>query len=92
MSWRNIRLLMIVTDQFRNFLFIVNTEIRDDFGFDAAYWAKEGRHKEIMDLLPNAKRITKEELVEHVKAYWAAHGIKAGGGGKKKKKGGKKKK
>ena len=44
-----------------------------------------------MDLLPNALSISKEELVEHVKAYWEAHGIKAGGG-KKKKKGGKKKK
>ena len=88
----NIRSIKLVTDQFRILFLIVSLDIRDNYGFDAAYWAKEGRHKEIMDLLPNAKRITKEELVEHVKAYWAAHGIKAGGGGKKKKKGGKKKK
>ncbi len=70
----------------------MDPNIRDKYGFSAAYWAKERRHKEIMDLLPNALRLSKEEIVEHVKSYWEAHGIKAGGGGKKKKKGGKKKK
>ena len=47
-----------------------------------------------MDLLPNPLKISKEEYMENLKNYWAAHGIKPGGGGKKKKKGkgGKKKK
>ena len=39
-----------------------------------------------MDLLPNPLKISKEEFMEHLKAYQDAHGIKAGGGGKKKKK------
>ncbi len=72
--------------------FLVDPTIRDAFGFSPAYWAKERRHVKIMELLPNALKISKEELVEHVKAYWEAHGV-SGGGGKKKKKGkGKKKK
>jgi hypothetical protein len=45
-----------------------------------------------MDILPNPRRVTKEEFYEHMKAVWDAHGIKPGAGGKKKKKGGKKKK
>ena len=44
-----------------------------------------------MELLPNPLKISKEEYFEHMKTYWAAHGVKSGGG-KKKKKGGKKKK
>ena len=44
-----------------------------------------------MDLLPNPLRRTKEEYMDYLKTYQAAHGIKAGGGGKKKKKGKKKK-
>ena len=50
-------------------LFLVDPDIRDNFGFSAAYWAKERRHKEIMDLLPNPLKIDKLELYEHVKAY-----------------------
>ena len=65
--------------------------IRDKYGFSASYWAKQNHHKEIMDFLPNPQRTTKEEFFEHMKSYWAAHGIKPGGGGKKKKKGKKKK-
>ena len=66
--------------------------IRDKYGFSAAYWAKENRHKDVMDLLPAPLKISKEEFYEHMKSYWDANGIKPGGGGKKKKKGGKKKK
>ena len=68
----------------------VDPNIRDKYGFSASYWAKQNCHKEIMDLLPNPLKITKEEYLEHMKSYWAAHGIKPGGGKKKKK--GKKKK
>ena len=64
----------------------------DEFGFSASYWAKQNGHKAIMDILPNPRRVTKEEFYEHMKAVWDAHGIKPGAGGKKKKKGGKKKK
>ena len=70
----------------------MDPNIRDKYGFSAAYWAKQNSHKEIMDLLPNPLKITKEEYFEHMKVYWAAHGVKAGGGKKKKKGGGKKKK
>ena len=70
----------------------MDPNIRDAFGFSPSYWAKEFRHKEIMDLLPNALKIDKLELVEHVKAYWEQHGISGGGKKKKGKKGGKKKK
>ena len=67
--------------------------IRDKYGFSASYWAKQNGHKEIMDLLPNPLKISKEEYMENLNTYWREHGIAPGGGSKKKKKkGGKKKK
>ena len=71
----------------------IDPNIRDNFGFSAAYWAKENKHKEVMDLLPNPVKQTQEEFMEEMKARMAAAGAKPGGGKKKKgKKGGKKKK
>ena len=70
----------------------MDPNIRDNYGFSAAYWAKENRHTLVMDLLPNPLKISKEEYFQHQKDYMEAHGIKAGGGKGKKKKGGKKKK
>ena len=35
----------------------VDPNIRDKYGFSAAYWAKENRHKDVMDLLPNPLKI-----------------------------------
>ena len=68
----------------------VDANIRDKYGFSASYWAKQNRHREIMDLLPNPLRITKEEYMEHMNKYWEAHGKPSAG--KKKKGKGKKKK
>ena len=70
----------------------MDLNIRDNFGFSAAYWAKEHKHKEIMDLLPNPVKQTQEEFMEEMKARMAAAGAKSGGKKKKGKKGGKKKK
>ena len=92
--------LQKVSDEFSSFnnsflihLLGCDENIRDKYGFSASYWAKQNGHKEIMDLLPNPLKISKEEYMDNLKSYWAAHGVKPGGGGKKKKKGkGKKKK
>ena len=70
----------------------MDPNIRDKYGFSAAYWAKQNTHREVMDLLPNPLKISKEEYFEHMKTYWAAHGVKSGGKKGKGKKGGKKKK
>uniref|UniRef100_A0A7S3CRY2 Uncharacterized protein n=1 Tax=Strombidium rassoulzadegani TaxID=1082188 RepID=A0A7S3CRY2_9SPIT len=70
----------------------LDPNIRDKYGFSAAYWAKENKHKSIMEFLPNPLRVSKEEFYENMKDCWAAAGTKPGGGKKKKKKGGKKKK
>ena len=75
------------------FLLDMDLNIKDNFGFSAAYWAKDNKHKAIMDLLPNPVRQTQEEFMTEMKEKMAAAG--AAGGGKKKKKGkkgGKKKK
>ena len=69
----------------------VDANIRDKYGFSASYWAKQNTHREVMELLPNPLKIGKEEYFEHMKVYWAAHGVKSGGGKKKKGKGKKKK-
>ena len=70
----------------------MDLNIRDNFGFSAAYWAKENKHKKIMDMLPNPIKQTQEEFFEDMKARMAASGAKVGGKKKKGKKGGKKKK
>jgi len=31
----------------------IDADIPDKYGFSAAYWSKEKKHKAIMDLLPN---------------------------------------
>lgn len=71
----------------------MDLNIKDNFGFSAAYWAKDNKHKVIMDLLPNPVKQTQEEFMAEMKEKMAAAG--ASGGGKKKKgkkKGGGKKK
>ena len=70
----------------------VNVDLRDNFGYSAAYWAHQKKHSEIVQILPPPLKVTKEDYYEHVKAVWEQHGFSAGGKKKKKKKGGKKKK
>ena len=71
----------------------MDLNIKDNFGFSAAYWAKDNKHKACMDLLPNPVKMSQEEFMAEMKEKMAAAGAKAGGGKKKKgKKGGKKKK
>ena len=68
-------------------------DLRDKFGYSAAYWAHQKKHQEIVAVLPPPLKVTKEDYYEHIKAVWAEHGHTAGGKKKKKgKKGGKKKK
>ena len=67
--------------------------IRDAYGFTAAYWAHQNGHSDIVAILPPPMKVTKEEYYEHIKQVWAAHGYKPGGKKGKKGKGkGKKKK
>ena len=47
----------------------VEENIQDQYGFSAAYWAKQNGHKAVMDLLPNPVRRTKEEYMEQLKEY-----------------------
>ena len=67
----------------------VDPDLRDAFGFSAAYWAKQNKHQAITDMLPKPLKVTKEDLYDHIKTVWAKHGFEPG---KKKKKKGKKKK
>ena len=68
----------------------VDPNIRDKYGFSASYWAKRGNFTDIMEMLPGALRITKEEYYEHMQSHWDVHG-KPGAKKKKGKKGKKKK-
>lgn len=70
----------------------VETSIRDNYGFNAAYWAKENKHHELLKYLGDPLKITKEEFYDHIKQVWELHGFKPGGKKKKKGKGKKKKK
>ena len=45
----------------------VNVDLRDAFGYSAAYWAHQKKHTAIVAILPNPMKITKEEYYEHVK-------------------------
>ena len=45
----------------------LDANIRDKYGFSASYWAKQNGHKDIMDLLPNPLKVSKEEYMEHMK-------------------------
>ena len=65
--------------------------IRDAFGFSAAYWAKQNKHSHINEILPAALKVTKEEFYDHITTVWDKHGFKPTKK-KGKKKGGKKKK
>ena len=72
----------------------VNPQIRDKYGNSPAYWAKEKRHADVLEVLPDPLKISMQEYCEHTKIVFEQH---VGGpiGGKKKKKGkkgGKKKK
>ena len=68
----------------------MDPNIRDSYGFTAAYWAKQNRHNDIVALLPSPLKISKEEFYDHITTVWEKHNFKPG---KKKKKGkGKKKK
>ena len=70
----------------------VDPNIRDKFGNNAAYWAKEFDHREIMEFLPDPLKISKEEFTEYMEQVWADAGVDPGKKKKGKKKGGKKKK
>lgn len=71
----------------------VDPNIRDGFGFSAAYWAKQHKYPNICELLPAPLKVTKEEFYEHITTVWEKHGFKPktkkgkkkGGKGKKKK-------
>ena len=65
-----------------------DANIRDAYGFSAAYWAKQNKHNHICDLLPSPLKITKEEFYDHIQTVWDKHGFKPPK--KKGKKGGKK--
>ena len=72
-----------------------NLDLRDEYGYSAAYWAQRFKFSEIVALLPAPLKVTKEEYYEHiVHQVWPNHpDIMKGGKKKKKKKGkGKKKK
>ena len=69
-----------------------NVELRDDYGYSAAYWAHRHKHADIVALLPPPQKISKEEYYEHIMNVWKMHPDVMKGGKKKKKKGGKKKK
>ena len=71
----------------------MDPDIKDKFGFSAAYWAMENRHRPCMDFLPNPVKMSCEEIIEAFKDKQKAMGATgAKAGGKKKKKGGGKKK
>ena len=44
----------------------VDPNIRDSYGFSAAYWAKQNKHTKVQELLPAALKITKEEFYDHI--------------------------
>jgi ankyrin repeat protein len=70
-----------------------NLELRDEFGYSAAYWAHRHKHADIVALLPPPSKITKEEYYDYmVNQVWPNHPDVMKGGKKKKKKKGKKKK
>ena len=71
----------------------VDVNIRDTFGFNAAYWAKEFNHLEIQRELGDVLMISKEEFTEYTEQCWEQAGVNPGKKkGKKGKKGKKKKK
>ena len=45
----------------------MDPDIKDKFGFSAAYWAKENRHRPCMDFLPNPVKMSCEEIIEAFK-------------------------
>ena len=71
----------------------VDPNIRDNYGFSPAYWAKENKHTEICEILPKPLSISKEEWYDHMKTLWEMHHFEPKMKKKKGKKGkGKKKK
>ncbi len=71
----------------------VEPSIRDSYGFNPAYWAKQHKHHDLLKYLGEPMKITKEEFYDHMKQVWELHGFKPGGKKGKKGKGkGKKKK
>ena len=69
----------------------VEPAIRDSYGFNPAYWAKQNNHTEVLKYLGDPLKITKEEFYDHMQEVWKQHDFKPGGK-KKGKKGGKGKK
>ena len=43
-----------------------NVELRDEYGYNAAYWAHKHKHAEIVALLPPPLKITKEDYYEYI--------------------------
>ena len=71
----------------------VDQDIRDHFQNNAAYWAKEYDHHDVMALLTPPLKVSKEEFTEYMEQIWADAGVDPGKKkGKKGKKGKKKKK
>jgi ankyrin repeat protein len=71
----------------------VEVAIRDNFGFNPSYWAKQNNHHELLKYLGEPLKVTKEEFYDHMQEVWKQHDFKPSGKGKKKKGGkGKKKK
>ena len=65
--------------------------LKDKFGYNAAYWAQKSKYTDIVELLPPPQKRTHQELYEYITQVWKVHNFKPGKGGKKKKKGKKKK-
>lgn len=47
--------------------------MRDQFGFSAAYIAKESNKPEVMELLPKPQKITTKQYGEHREQHLKAH-------------------
>mmetsp|Transcript_18269 Transcript_18269/g.17964 ORF Transcript_18269/g.17964 Transcript_18269/m.17964 type:complete len:82 (+) Transcript_18269:232-477(+) len=71
----------------------IDKDLRDTYGFNAAYWAKEYNYLDCLNLLGDPIKISKEEFTEYMEQVWADAGVDPGKKkGKKKGKKGKKKK
>tara|TARA_B110001450_G_C17474715_1_gene421696 strand:- start:155 stop:373 length:219 start_codon:yes stop_codon:yes gene_type:complete len=45
----------------------IDDNIRDYYGFSASYWAMQNGHKEVIELLPNPLKRSKEEYFANLK-------------------------
>ena len=67
--------------------------VRDEYGYNASYWAHKEKRQDILDMLPPPAKRTQQEIYDYMQQVWEVHGFKPGKSGKKKKgKGGKGKK